>query len=66
MKLSSRTTTYGRSPLWLPRRQLRGYGLGALVSILFFVVHQERYSIVAGVISAIALDLVVVLGFGAP
>lgn len=65
MKLSVRTTTYGRSPLWLPRRQLRGYGVGALVSILFFVVHQGRYSIVAGVIAAIGIDLVVLLNFTA-
>ena len=63
MKASSRTTPYGRSPLWLPRRQIRAFGLGTLVSILFFAVAQGRYSFVAGVISAIAFDLVVVLGF---
>ncbi len=65
MTLSARTTTYGRSPLWLPRRKLRAYGLGALVSILFMVAHHGRYSIVAGVIAAIGIDLAMVLSYTA-
>jgi uncharacterized membrane protein len=63
MRWSSRTTPYGRSPLWLPRRQARAYILATLVSILFFAFHLGRYSIVAGVIAAIAVDLVVLLTF---
>ena len=63
MKWSSRTTPYGRSFLWLPRRQARAYTLATLVSILFFAIHLGQYLIVAGVIAAIAVDLVVLLTF---
>jgi len=63
MKWSSRTTPYGRSFLWLPRRQARAYTVATLVSILFFAIHLGRYLIVAGVIAAIAVDLVVLLTF---
>jgi len=63
MKWSSRTTPYGRSFLWLPRRQARAYSVATLVFILFFAIHLGRYLIVAGVIAAIAVDLVVLLTF---
>ncbi len=59
----ARTSAYGRSPLWLPLRQVRAYGIGSLVSIVLVALHQGRYSIVAGVIAAIVLDLGLVVNF---
>jgi uncharacterized membrane protein len=59
----ARTTAYARSPLWLPLRQARAFAMGSLASFVLLVLHQGRYSIVAGVIAAIVLDLGLVFNF---
>jgi uncharacterized membrane protein len=44
-------------------RQARAFAMGSAVSIVFVALHQGRYSIVAGVIGAIVLDLALVFTF---